>query len=131
MATVKGLDDRLDATTRTLSTAPATYKPGTLASIGDAYESAGEPDKANAARRLARQEPFLLPFAQSSTAAQQRLIDSLPDGEDPAPAAGGLGRRPASAERPSPKKDAFTATARAPVSVGPPVPIDNLDSRIA
>src|SRR5258708_4562662 len=61
IAAVKGLDDRLDVTTRTLSTAPATYTAGTLAAIADGYDDAGEPDKASAARRLALQEGFLLP----------------------------------------------------------------------
>jgi len=125
IATVQGLDDQLDTTTRTLSTAPATYRPGTFAAIADAYDAAGEPEKARDARRLAQQEPFLLPFAQSSAAAQQRLIDSLPHGEDRA-AAETIQRQQAEAFA----KDAFTAgTALYPV--GPPVPIDNLEGRIA
>ena len=40
-----------------------------------------KPDKASATRQLATQEAVLLPFAQTSVDKQQRLIDSLPDGE--------------------------------------------------
>jgi hypothetical protein len=86
VATVRGLDDKLEATADSLATKAGNYKPGTLAALANAYEDAGEPAKAGAIRRLAQREGFLQSFARGSAAAQQRLIDSLPDGEDRAAA---------------------------------------------
>ena len=81
VATVKALDDQISDVTRTLATTPGAYKTGTLFQIARAYDDAGEPDKAVATLGLATQEAVLVPFAQASVDRQQRLIDSLPDGE--------------------------------------------------
>ena len=126
LTTVKGLDDRLGAASQALATQPTVYRPGTLATIADGYDAAGELDKANAARRVALQESFLLPFARSSVAAQQRLIDSLPEGEDRS-AAEMIQRQQAEAFA----KDAFSAGTALYPEVGPPVPIDDLAGRVA
>ena len=125
IATVKGLDDRLDATGRAMATQPTAYRPGSLAAIADGYDEAGEPDKASAARRMALQESFLLPFARSSVAAQQGLIESLPEGEDRV-AAETIQRRQAEAFA----QDAFAAGTALYPDVGPPVPIDDIAGRI-
>jgi hypothetical protein len=125
IARVRGLDDKLDAAADALATKPATYKPGALAAVADAYEDAGEPAKARAIRRLALQESFLLSFARSSAAAQQRLIDSLPEGGDRA-AAEAIRDRQAEAFT----KDAFAAGTALYPDVGPPKPIEDLAGRI-
>jgi hypothetical protein len=65
-ATVKGLDDKLDAARRTIARAPADYRTGTLSAIAEAYDAAGDPDKAAGARRLALHEGLLLPFARAA-----------------------------------------------------------------
>jgi len=122
---VKGLDDRLDAASQALATQPSAYKPGTLATIADGFDSAGEPNKASAVRRAALQETFLLPFAQSSAAAQQRLIDNLPEGEDRA-AAEAIQRHQAEAFA----RDPFAAGTALYPDVGPPVPIEDVAGRI-
>jgi hypothetical protein len=126
VAAVKGLDDRLGATAGTLATQPAAYRPGTLAAIANAYDDAGESDKADSARRMALQESFLRSFATSSAAAQQRLIDSLPDGEGRAAAEAIQAR-----QNEAFTKDAFTAGTALYPDVGPPAPIGNLTDRIA
>ena len=126
VATVKGLDDRLGAATRGLATQPAAYRPGTLAALANAYDDAGESNKADSARRMALQEGFLLPFARSGAATQQRLIDSLPEDEDRA-AAEAIQRRQAEAFA----QDPFTAGTALYPDVGPPAPINDLSDRIA
>jgi hypothetical protein len=126
IATVKGLDDKLEAAAHSLATAPGTYKPGTLAALANAHEDAGETTKAQAIRRLALQEGFLLSFARSSVAAQQRLIDGLPEGEDRA-AAEAIKERQVEAF----EKDAFSAGTALYPDVGPAKPIDDLPGRIA
>jgi hypothetical protein len=75
---------------------------------------------------MALQETFLLPFARSSAAAQQRLIESLPEGEDRA-AAEAIQRQQADAFA----KDAFAAGTALYPDVGPPKPIDDIAGRIA
>jgi hypothetical protein len=126
IATAKGLDDRLEATSRTLATQPTAYRPGTLAAIANGYEDAGASDKAGATRRLALLEGFLLPFAKSSAAAQQRLVESLPEGEDRA-AAKAIQHQQVEAFA----KDAFVAGTALYPDVGPPAPINDLTDRIA
>jgi hypothetical protein len=124
VATVKGLDDQLDAAHRALATAPARYEPATFVALANAYDDAGEPDQAAATRRLAEQENVLRRFAKSSVGEQQRLIDSLP--QDAREAARAVQRRQAEAFA----KDAFTAGAALYPDVGKPVPIDDIDGRI-
>ncbi len=126
IATLQGLDDKLDVASDALATKPDRYKPGTLADLANAYEDAGEPAAAGKVRRLAQRESFLRAFAQSSVDAQQRQIDGLPDGEDRA-AAEAIRDRQAEAFA----KDPFaTGTALYP-DVGPPRPIDDLEGRVA
>jgi hypothetical protein len=124
VAAVKGLDGRHGAAIRVLFTMPGNYKPGTLAAIADAYEAASEPDKAAAAREFARQETFLLPFAQASAADQQRLIDMLP--EEVRDVAQAIQRQQAEAFA----KDAFAAGTALYTDVGKPVPMDDIQGRI-
>jgi hypothetical protein len=126
VATVRGLDDKLDAAAQSLATAPGTYKPGTLAELANAYEDAGEADKANAIRRLAVNESFLSSFARGSAAAQQRLIDSLPEGEDRA-AAEVIRER----QKEAFDKNPFSAGTALYPDVGPPKPADDMPGRIA
>jgi len=77
VATVKGLDDTLAATTATLATQPSRYKIGTLAKLAEAYAAAGAPEQANATGRLALLEAVFLPFTQSSPDRQQRQLDAF------------------------------------------------------
>jgi len=126
IATVKGLDDRLAATTGTLATQPAAYRPGTLAAIANGYDDAGESAKASAARRMALQESFLLPFARSGAAPQRRLIDSLPEGEDR-----GAAETIQVRQNEAFAKDAFSAGTALYPDVGPPASINDLRDRIA
>jgi hypothetical protein len=105
---------------------PPPISPGTLAAIANGYEDAGDPDKAAATRRLALREGFLLPFAKSSAAAQQRLIESLPDGEDRATAEAIQDRQGEAFAQ-----DPFTADTTLYPDVGPPAPINDLTERIA
>ena len=123
---MKGLDDRFGATTGTLATQPAAYKPGTLAAIANGYEDAGEADKADSARRMALQESFLRSFATSNVSAQQRLTESLPEGEDRT-SAEAIQRRQTEAFA----QDPFTAGTALYPDVGPPKPINELAGRIA
>ena len=126
VATVQGLDDRLGVASQALATQPSAYKAGTLAAIADGYDAASEPDEANAVRRVALQETFLLPFTRSSVAAQQRLIETLPEADERAAAEAIQDR-----QREAFAKDAFTAGTALYPEVGPPMPIDNLAGRIA
>ena len=126
VTTIRGLDDQLEATAHSIATAPGQYRPGTLAALANAYEDAGEAPKAQAIRRLAQQESFLLSFARSGAAAQQRLIESLPEGEDRA-AALAIQDRQAEAFA----KDPFAAGTALYPDVGPPKPIDDMAGRIA
>jgi hypothetical protein len=126
IAAVKGLDDRLGATAGTLATQPAAYRPGTLAAIANAYDDAGEADKADSARRMALQESFLRSFATSNVSAQQRLTESLPEGEDRTFAEAIQARQNEAFAR-----DAFSAGTALYPDVGPPKPIDDLAGRIA
>jgi hypothetical protein len=74
VATVKGLDDQLAAATKAIATQPSQYRIGTLNALAQAYDAAGEPDKANDTHRLAAAEPLLLPFTQSNVGTQQRRL---------------------------------------------------------
>jgi hypothetical protein len=126
VSAVKGLDDTFEATAHAIATAPGRYKPGTLAALANAYEDAGEAAKSGPIRRLAQQESFLLSFAKSGTAAQQRLIDSLPDGDERA-SAEAIQDQQAEAFA----KDAFAAGTALYPEVGPLRPIDDMAGRIA
>jgi hypothetical protein len=78
VAKVQALDDEAREALRILPKDPGAYQPGTFARLSDAYDTAGEPQKAAEMRQLALQEPLLRAFAQSSPDQQQKLIDSLP-----------------------------------------------------
>jgi len=125
IATVKGLDDKREAVADALATRPSSYKPGTLAALANAYEDAGEPAKAAPIRRLAEREGFLRAFAQSSTAGQQRLIDSLPEAEDRAAAEAIQAR-----QNEAFTKDAFSAGIALYPDVGPLKPAEDISGRI-
>ena len=77
VATVKGLDDQLAAATKAIATQPAQYRIGAFNALAQAYDAAGEPDKANDTRRLASQESVLRLFAQAGVGAQQRALQDL------------------------------------------------------
>jgi hypothetical protein len=119
---VKALDDKLGATAQAVVTAPATYKSGTLAALANAYDDAGEPDRAAAMRRLALQEPLLLPFAQLSASKQRAAIDALP--EEAQPAAKTIQRQQAEAFA----RDAFTTGTALYPDIGQPA--DDIEGRI-
>jgi hypothetical protein len=122
---VQELDDRTFDAARTLATRPNAYAPGTMAKIADGYAAAGEPGKAEIARRMAMQEGFLLPFAQASAEKQQGMIDDLPEGElrDTALA---IQRHQADAFA----RDPFAAGTALYRQVGAPVPIDDVAGRV-
>jgi len=126
VAAVAGFDDRLKDATGALATQPAAYKPGTLAAIANGYEDAGESDKADSVRRMALQEGFLRSFAASSASAQQRLVDSLPEGEGRAAAEAIQAR-----QNEAFAQDPFTAGTALYPDVGAPAPINDLTGRIA
>ncbi len=126
VATVLGIDDKVDAAADSLATRPGSYRPGTLAALADAYDSAGEPVKAGPIRRLAEKESFLRSFAGSGVEAQGRLIESLTNDEDRA-AAEAIRERQAEAFT----KDAFGVGTALYPDVGPPKPIDDIEGRIA
>ena len=126
IATVKGLDDQLEATARSIATAPGGYRPGTLAALANAYEDTGEPVVAGPLRRLAGQESFLLAFSKSGAAAQQRLIESLPEGDERAAAESILEQQAEAFAQ-----DAFSAGTSLYPDVGPPKPIEDMVGRIA
>jgi hypothetical protein len=125
VATIQALDDQARAAMRAQAINPGAYKPGTFARLADAYEAAGDPERANGARREAARESFLLPFAQASAEKQQRMIDELPPGElrDIAEA---LRNHQASTFA----HDAFAAGTSIYKEVGPPVPIDDIQGRV-
>ena len=125
VAAVRGLDDTLEATSHALATQPGRYTPGTLAALSSAYADAGEPARADALGRLARQESFLLSFSRSGAAAQRRLVDTLPEGEARA-AADAIRERQADAFA----RDAFAAGTALYPEVGPARPIDDVAGRI-
>lgn len=52
VAAVKGLDDKLATVAHAVALAPATRNPGALTALANAYDDAGEPDRAAAMRRL-------------------------------------------------------------------------------
>lgn len=87
-ATIKGLDDTLEATSQLMIAAPNLYKKGTLGQLADSYESAGEKSKSINTRLLAGMEDQLLAFAQSPNEAQGRIIANLLPGKAKALAEG-------------------------------------------
>ena len=123
-ATVKGLDDRLDTVAQALTTAPATYRPGALSTLMNAYEDAGAADSAATLRPVATHEPLLLPFAQLSADKQKAALDALPD--EARPAAEAIQRDQAAAFA----RDALSAGTTLYPDVGAPVPADDIAGRI-
>jgi hypothetical protein len=126
VAGVKGLDDQLEAAGHALATAPGAYRPGTLAALANAYEDVGEAARPQPIRRLAQQETFLLSFAKSSVATQQRLIENLTEGDDRAAAEAIQDR-----QNEAFTKDAFSAGTALYPDVGPARPLDDMAGRIA
>ena len=82
VAEVERLDAAVASTTKTLATDPSRYRRGTLASLADGYQKAGETDTAAMLRAQAEQESFLRGYAQSPAQAQQRILASLPESVD-------------------------------------------------
>ena len=124
-AKVQALDDELHKAAGVQVLNPNAYRPGTFARLADAYEAAGEPDRAKFARRMAAQDAFVVPFAQASVEKQQRMIDEQPSGElrDSA-----IATRDGQAQ--SFEHDAFAAGTTIYKEVGAPVPIDDVGGRI-
>ena len=125
VAKVQALDDEVHEASSIQIINPSAYKPGTFARLADAYEAVGERDRARFARRMASQDGFIGPFAQSSTEKQQRMIDEQPPGElrDSA-----IAVRDGQAQ--SFEHDAFAAGTTIYKEVGAPVPIDDVEGRI-
>jgi hypothetical protein len=126
VATVMGTDDRLADAIRAIATAPATYKPYTIAGLVRAYDEAGEPEKAASTRQLALLEGALLPFARSSADRQQAFIDSLPEGEPLRAAAETIQRHQAEAFA----RDAYAAGTVLYPDVGPALPLEDKAGRL-
>jgi hypothetical protein len=126
VATVMGTDDRLADAIRAIGTAPATYKPYTIAALVRTYEEAGEPEKAASTRQLALLESALLPFARSRANRQQRFIDDLPEGDPFRATVETIQRHQAEAFA----KDAYAAGTALYPHVGEPVPIDDIAGRV-
>lgn len=124
-ATIQQLDDQVRDAVHARAGNPTAYKPGTFARLADAYDAAGEPERAAFARRMAVQDAFLVPFAQASAEKQQRMIDDLPPSElrDTAQALRGY-------QASALARDAFAAGTAIYKEVGPPVPIDDIQGRI-
>lgn len=122
--TVLDLDDRLAVGQRSLATQPASYKAGTFATLANAYEAAGEAAKAENARRLAAQEPFLRAFAQSTPDRQDLFIGALPAQDRSAAEAIQRDQNEAFA------RDAFGVGTALYGDIGSPVPLEDIDGRI-
>jgi hypothetical protein len=76
-ATIKGLDDMLEATSIAMIASPNTYKKGTLAALADGYEAAGERSKAIATRLQADMEDTILSFATAPKGAQDEIMRNV------------------------------------------------------
>lgn len=109
-ASIKGLDDTLEATTQLMIAAPGAYSKGTLGKLADGYEAAGEKSKALNTRILAGMEDQLLAFATSPDEAQKRIIEGLLPGKAKALASGILsGDSKERAEAAKAARDGFAA----------------------
>lgn len=73
-ATIKGLDDMLEATSIAMIAAPASYKKGTLSTLADGFEAAGERSKAMATRLQAQMEDTILSFSSAPKDAQDQTM---------------------------------------------------------
>ncbi len=76
-ATIKGADDMLEATTQAMIVSPGTYKKGTLGTLADTYEAAGEKSKAMNTRVLASMEDTLLNFSAAPKGAQEETTRAM------------------------------------------------------
>lgn len=109
-ATLKGLDDTLEATTQLMIAAPQAYSKGMLSKLADGYDAAGDKSKAINTRILAGFEDQLLAFSQSPDAAQNKIIESLLPGKAKALASGILaGDAKDAAENTKAARDSFAA----------------------
>ena len=93
--------------------------------MADAYDAAGDPERAASARRWETYGAFIVPFTQASAEKQQRMIDKLQDDELREIAIAIQGRQSTGFAH-----DAFAAGIAIYKEVGPPVPIDDIQSRI-
>lgn len=73
-ATIKGLDDMLEATSLAMIASPSTYRKGTLATLADGYDAVGERSKAVATRLQADMEDTILSFAAAPKGAQDEIM---------------------------------------------------------
>lgn len=89
-AELKGLRDKLEATTFGMIVSPDSYKDGTLAEIAGRLEALGEKSEAASARVLANNERALKDFLSSSDVAQKRILEGLLGGKAKALASGVL-----------------------------------------
>jgi hypothetical protein len=122
---LKGLDDQIANAINILAGTPDVYQPGALARIAQAYDDAGEPDKAASTRRLAVQESALGSFAQASVDKQRRMIGELPSGDLRDNAQTIQAHQAHAFDR-----DAFGAGTALYKEVGPAVPLDDIVSRV-
>jgi hypothetical protein len=124
-AKVQALDDELHEAARIQVFNPNAYRPGTFARLAADYASAGEPERAGFAQRMAAQDAFVVPFAQASAEKQQGMIDGLQPGElrDSA-----IAIRDGQAQ--SFEHDPFAAGTTIYKEIGAPVPIDDIEGRI-
>lgn len=75
-ATIKGLDDMLEAETIAMIASPSTATKGRLAILAQGYRDAGERSKANVAALLASMEDTILSFATAPKSAQDEITRS-------------------------------------------------------
>jgi hypothetical protein len=80
-AQIQELDDEARAAMHARAVNPRAYRPGTFAKLADAYDAAGDREKAASARRWASYDAFIVPFARASAERQQQMIDELPESE--------------------------------------------------
>jgi hypothetical protein len=124
-AKVQALDDEYAGLLRTQTFNPRAYRPGSLARLADAYDAAGEPNKAARTRQMAAQDAVIVPFGLASPDKQQRMIDEQPEGElRDTMIAVQSGQAEAFA------RDPFAAGTTIYKEVGAPAPINDVASRI-
>lgn len=76
-ATIKGARDMLEATTQAMIVSPGTYKKGTLGTLADTFDAAGEKSEATNTRVLASMEDTLLNFSAAPKGAQEETMRTV------------------------------------------------------
>ena len=125
VAEVERLDVAFTSATKDLAIDPSSYRRGTLASLADSYQRAGETDTGGMLRAQAEQESFILGYAQSPAQAQQRILDTLPESENRT-----LLHRVGQHQTEAFAKDPWTTGTSVYPDVGAPKPLSDLPGRV-